>query len=489
VSISNRGGLTISTMPSTLPDSIKRFTTAEISPPPVPATSTTSTPIRTSALSPAYPTTPSTRPTLRHTTSSSANLETPTGGTANRLRSGSLTLPQDNLGNAFGSSPFSSAWISNPGQARSPLAPHPGTEESDYSSYTMPSDGNATSANDELNFSTLDYLGLADGGELVPASVSGLRAQAQRAIANSGPASRLRASTVSNVNRPIRPSVTSSASSSYDRSEEAALARAIGELGMYEDNGYEEQQSLYHTGMGFQKDSRPRATTIGHLDNPHRRNVIPAGYLSSIPQSPVQGSHMQAHSLSSVYGYPPRSRSDRDLNRSRDSSINRGPRMSASSHTSRAGTPDVAGTSTPQMPTRSLWIGNLDVNATSDALLHVFSPYGAIESVRMLPEKVSRGTRSVGLSLTVRLALLSTLWKNQTQSKQEMTYLIDWVDMCKLCPRLLLFASVSVRLILLQPVHRRRPLRRHRPVSSLPIPRQPQLHQCQWSFPHPTRTL
>lgn len=393
-----RLGLTLRTMPSSLPDSMKRFSSAETSPPPVPATSTTSTPVRTSALSPAYPTTPSTRPTLRHTASSAANLETPTSGSANRLRSGSLTLPQDNLGNAFGSSPFSSAWISNPGQARSPLAPHSATEESDYNSYTSPSDGHTILANDELNFSTLDYLGLADGQELMPASVSGLRAQAQRAIASNGPvsrlngsASRLRASTVSNVNRPARPSVTSSASSSYyDQSEEAALARAIGELGMYEDSVYEEQQSLYHAGMGFQKDNRPRATTIGVLDNPNRRNVLPAGYLSSIPQSPIQGMHMHSHSLSSGYGYPPRSRSERELNRSRDSSVARGPRMSASSHTSRAATPDVAGSATPQMPTRSLWIGNLDVNATSDALLHVFAPYGAIESVRMLPEKASR---------------------------------------------------------------------------------------------------
>jgi len=73
---------------------------------------------------------------------------------------------------------------------------------------------------------------------------------------------------------------------------------------------------------------------------------------------------------------------------SRESS--RGPRLSISSHTSRAGTPDMfGGGSTPQVPTRSLWIGNLDVDATSEALLTVFAPYGAIESVRMLPEKVS----------------------------------------------------------------------------------------------------
>jgi protein JSN1 len=92
--------------------------------------------------------------------------------------------------------------------------------------------------------------------------------------------------------------------------------------------------------------------------------------------------------------------------RSRDGSIGagagaggRGPRMSASSHTSRTGTPDfdrIMGMGggggmgmNPQVPTRSLWIGNLDVDATSDTLLMVFAQYGPIESVRMLPEKVS----------------------------------------------------------------------------------------------------
>lgn len=44
---------------------------------------------------------------------------------------------------------------------------------------------------------------------------------------------------------------------------------------------------------------------------------------------------------------------------------------------------------TPQIqtPSRSLWIGNLDTTATKETLLTVFSPYGAIESLRLLPEK------------------------------------------------------------------------------------------------------
>ncbi|PWN21418.1 hypothetical protein BCV69DRAFT_169722 [Microstroma glucosiphilum] len=40
-----------------------------------------------------------------------------------------------------------------------------------------------------------------------------------------------------------------------------------------------------------------------------------------------------------------------------------------------------------QQPTRSLWIGNLDVSTTGQELMQAFAPYGAIESLRLLPEK------------------------------------------------------------------------------------------------------
>ncbi|RKP02974.1 hypothetical protein CXG81DRAFT_24380 [Caulochytrium protostelioides] len=40
-----------------------------------------------------------------------------------------------------------------------------------------------------------------------------------------------------------------------------------------------------------------------------------------------------------------------------------------------------------QQPTRSLWIGNLDTSLTSADLLHIFQPFGPIESLRILPEK------------------------------------------------------------------------------------------------------
>ena len=437
-------------MPSSLHETSQRSPIPDEPSPPMPVTSNSATPIRTSALSPAYPTTPSTRPTLRHTTSSSASLETPTS--SSRIRSGSLSLPQDTLGNAFGSSPFSHVWLSNPGQAaRSPLGQRVGGD--DVSAYTSPVESSNSLGPDDLNFSTLDYLGLADGSELPPASMSELRNQAQRAIANSGPASRLRASTVSNSARPYRASVITGnvyRAPYPTQEEEAALANAMGDMGMYDSGGYAQQLVNSFGGMYNKDPHRPRATTIGALDSPHRRGNAPPGYLASIPQSPVQSGFHQSHmSMSSAYGYPPRSRSDRDLTRSRDSSVTRGPRLSISSHPSRAATPDVGGSSTPQMPTRSLWIGNLDVNASSDALLQVFAPYGAIESVRMLPEKVSIDQLLLECMLMAcgRRAHLSTIWKKVMLYELAMMSSIDLVVMSLHCPRLRRSALVLARLI------------------------------------------
>ncbi|WVR03620.1 hypothetical protein IAU60_000613 [Kwoniella sp. DSM 27419] len=398
------------TMPSNLQEAALRYIVSDEETTPITAgpgassASSASTYTRTSALSPAYPLNNSTaRPSLRHANSSAANLEP--ASSANRLRSGSLTLPGSGLGDAFGHGPFSNAWLSAPQApmttsntpARSPLG-HPTQTTEDLSTYISPSESVGSLATDDLN-STLDYLGLADGSDptqLAPASMSELRTQAQRAIAHSGPASRNRASTVSNFARPsFRPSVTSSHSRDHEydqlnhRDEE--LLRAIEDLGVYDQNMYPntnpQLSNLYASATLYQnKDvNRPRATTIGALDHPVRRSLTRGNsYLASIPQSPIHADH-NSH-LGTPYGFIPHVRSERDLTRSRDSS--RGPRLSISSHTSRTGTPDVEkGNSTPQMPTRSLWIGNLDVNATSDALLHVFAPYGAIESVRLLPEK------------------------------------------------------------------------------------------------------
>ncbi|ADV23397.1 hypothetical protein I305_01387 [Cryptococcus gattii E566] len=42
----------------------------------------------------------------------------------------------------------------------------------------------------------------------------------------------------------------------------------------------------------------------------------------------------------------------------------------------------------PQSPSKTLWIGNLDVQVSKDMIYEVFGQYGPIEDIRVLPEKV-----------------------------------------------------------------------------------------------------
>jgi protein JSN1 len=342
---------------------------------------------------PAVPGASVNRPPLRHANSSATPYQAavPIAG-PNRNRSGSLTaLP------TFGSSWLSTGYGVTP--ARSPLGQSP-PSANEMSDLPSP-DSTGSFANNDLSHSTLGYLGLEDDPDdnLPPASMSELRSRRQRAIAINGPASRLRASTVSIADQQYRPSVMTR----YDtRSGDASLADSMSHMELhgraYQSGG---QPNLYAASNLIKDAHRPRATTIGEFDNPHRRGG--SNYLESIPQSPVDGHHPN-HILSEHYNYA-RSHSSRDLTQSRDSSVGRG-RLSISSRTSRAATPDLdrAGTSTPQMPTRSLWIGNLDVTVTEQALLLFFRQYGQIESLRMLPEKV--GFRYIPLTPDLRVCQL-----------------------------------------------------------------------------------
>lgn len=42
----------------------------------------------------------------------------------------------------------------------------------------------------------------------------------------------------------------------------------------------------------------------------------------------------------------------------------------------------------PQSPSKTLWIGSLDVQVSKDMIYEVFGQYGPIEDIRVLPEKV-----------------------------------------------------------------------------------------------------
>ncbi|CAH7689762.1 hypothetical protein PPACK8108_LOCUS24898 [Phakopsora pachyrhizi] len=50
-------------------------------------------------------------------------------------------------------------------------------------------------------------------------------------------------------------------------------------------------------------------------------------------------------------------------------------------------TPDLGLSSLIQQPSRSIWVGNLDPSTSAQELMAVFSVYGAIESLRLIPEK------------------------------------------------------------------------------------------------------
>ncbi|GAA5957631.1 hypothetical protein JCM3765_001461 [Sporobolomyces pararoseus] len=70
---------------------------------------------------------------------------------------------------------------------------------------------------------------------------------------------------------------------------------------------------------------------------------------------------------------------------------------------SRPRTPEQVSMSPPhQQPTRSLWVGNMDPKTTPADLQQVFAPYGAIESLRLIPDKECGFVNFVSVSDAIR---------------------------------------------------------------------------------------
>ncbi|KAG8901601.1 hypothetical protein FRB99_005196 [Tulasnella sp. 403] len=361
------------------------------------------------------------RPGLRHAASVAPSVTSQ----ASRLRSGSLTLPPAGLSNAFGSSIFSSAWLSNTGG-------FPALDE-------LRSITSGDSQMDEYDVHTLDYLGLDDAPFRTPppATVSELRNQAQAAIANSlAQPSRMRASTVSNPYRRRQvPTLMSTPSveieeaaepdeatgadnqlyrsfvESHDGTLSPATALHPGGTAPYVAKGF--KQSIH---LASSIGARPRAISVGNIDDstrlassrratvtegppgltrkpsyndlqpvPQTAGLVPP---SGLPTNNIPPSLLRQIIPSSVPQAPARPlASGRLPNASTDikiSTTHLGAPPSLS--TGRAISPSreaVQG----QVPSRSLWIGNLDPAVTGEDLAHVFAPYGAIESFRLLPEK------------------------------------------------------------------------------------------------------
>jgi len=346
------------------------------------------------------------RPSLRHATSVASTAASSAVTERNsRLRSGSLTLPTGGLSNAFGPSIFSSSWLSSTngnGSAFNPL--------DELRSVTS-----ADSGADDFDVHTLDYLGLDDYRTPPAATITELRNQAQAAIAGNlaGHPSRLRASTVSNPYR-SRPSAGGSLLPTPAAEEEEEYFDDYDErytrqrLNSYEtstpDGGY---SSSAYMAKGFKPNDhlavRPRAISVGNLDDPMRsiqRRATSAAdahpYINELTHQ-SSGLSMVNNNIGGPAGILKNLATSRtgvspSVHFPSGDTITPGRGASAyliaPSSQNRSLSPKSEGPSSQtQTPTRSLWIGNLDSAVTSEQLIHVFASYGAIESLRLLPEK------------------------------------------------------------------------------------------------------
>jgi protein JSN1 len=349
------------------------------------------------------------RPNLRHTTSVASSVSSSVAAERNsRLRSGSLTLPAAGLSNAFGPSIFSSSWLSSNNTSGNG---YPVLDE-------LRSVTSADSGADDFDVHTLDYLGLDDTHHRPPpaATISELRHQAQAAVTGNLVPSRMRASTVSNPYH-LRPSVPNPLLSPSNTEEEEAyfdgydeqagitygqqpLSAFEGSDGSYLTSpfmpkGFNPTDHLGNSGVG----SRPRAISVGVLDDPMRS----LQRRSASSELLLGDASAQNQNLVGIGGPTGILKTDKsNLNRNGSSSSvhfpngdHRSSYLAAPNPNNRAVSPksdtnnNSNGTNTQtQTPTRSLWIGNLDSSFTSEQLIHVFAHYGAIESLRLLPEKV-----------------------------------------------------------------------------------------------------
>jgi protein JSN1 len=348
------------------------------------------------------------RPGLRHSNSvaSSAGSSVVTERNS-RLRSGSLTLPAAGLSNAFGPSIFSSSWLTSGNGSGGTF---PVLDE-------LRSVTSADSGADEFDVHTLDYLGLDDSHRPPPAAtISELRHQAQAAITGNLAPSRMRATTVSNPYR-SRPQVASSLLSSTNTDEDDSYfdsydnqTTSYGQhLSSYEGADDNYLASSYGPKVFSANEhlagnivSRPRAISVGILDDPARSLQRRTAAAAELQQSSyLADNSAQSSGLAGVSGIAGPAgilKTDKSLGTRSASSPNvhfpngelggnRG-YLTTPASGNRAVSPKSENTSQTQTPTRSLWIGNLDSAVTSEQLIHVFAPYGAIESLRLLPEKV-----------------------------------------------------------------------------------------------------
>jgi len=265
---------------------------------------------------------------------------------------------------------------------------------------------------DDFDVHTLDYLGLDETHHRPPpaATISELRNQAQAVIAgNLSNPPRLRATTVSHPYRRMSSAGNSLLATPNPEDEEEVYEQSYGRPAL--DNYHESSipDEYFPRARGLKQTeylstnfatSRPRAISVGTLDDPARitrRATVsveqPVYELSSSFNSTNTAQLSQTGILktdkSSTLrsGAPPSVRFPAtEVSGSRTPSY-----LLTPNQPGRAVSPKTENATQIQTPTRSLWIGNLDSSVTSEQLIHVFAPYGAIESLRLLPEKVRHG--------------------------------------------------------------------------------------------------
>ncbi|KIM32361.1 hypothetical protein M408DRAFT_326956 [Serendipita vermifera MAFF 305830] len=340
------------------------------------------------------------RPNLRHASTAAPALSGERSATS-RLRSGSLTLPPasggpisaQNNNNAFGSTLFASSWL-NPHGAYSSLDEHRSMNSND------------SLTGDDVH--TLDYLGLDDRARAPqPATVTELRSQAQAAIAG-----RLRATTVSNPyrSRNLQPLAAPHTQDDLEELDEydspGGYRPRVESFNGGSGGGYYSSEQASFIARGFKQSQhlgvsvRTRATSVGALEDPSRLRQSPVyGDLSSgmqLNQPSSNAVNAIMRGLLDNKGQIQGGRLTQQLQPGRYNAgdMSPGSRVAAGNAgflQAPQGQPRAVSPKgeTPQIqtPSRSLWIGNLDTSVTKETLLTIFSPYGAIESLRLLPEK------------------------------------------------------------------------------------------------------
>ncbi|GAB1517666.1 hypothetical protein RhiTH_000716 [Rhizoctonia solani] len=390
-----------------------------------------------------------TRPSLRHATSMAPAPSTTIGGERNsRLRSGSLTLPSAGLSNAFGPSIFSSSWLPNHGagfpaldEMRSITSGDSITGGDEYDVHTL----------DYLGLDDGPSAMGGHGRPMpMPATVSELRNQAQAAIVGhqAQNPSRNRSQTISNFARARSGTTSMITAPTIEHSDDEEEIDYSGSNygrqrmdsfesgGLYGGNGgygakpFRQNQ---HLSPNTSLLARPRAISVGILDDPNRaaaqRRTAAANAAIEQPSaslhrktsySNMSDANQGILNTNAVYNAAPTSilrqssfnMDDENamyagrLTRQNSASVrfptgdvtagqagnNGGRQVHLSAPMigrgeSRSVSPKMEGPSQIQTPSRSLWIGNLDPTMTGEDLAHVFAPYGAIESFRLLPEK------------------------------------------------------------------------------------------------------